>query len=116
MILDKLRSGHTVVVSKTRTGFSAHLPEVPVCIATGRTREETLLQMLSAFLHHRRGLREDGLWVPRPRSLDTLRRKELITGIPMYRAEHKAPEVILRETASAPKLLGSWVHCRSGFE
>jgi predicted RNase H-like HicB family nuclease len=46
---------------KTRTGFSAHVPALPKCIATGATLEETRQLVREAIEMHLEGLREDGI-------------------------------------------------------
>jgi predicted RNase H-like HicB family nuclease len=76
-MLDKLR-GYIIVIEKSRTGYGAYPPDLPGCGATGRTIEQTKRLLEEAILLHTRGLREDGLRVPRPRSLETLRRKRLV--------------------------------------
>ncbi len=48
------------------TGFSAYAPDLPGCIATGRTLNETREQMRGAIEFHLRGLREDGDPIPEP--------------------------------------------------
>lgn len=48
----------TVVLEPTRTGFSAHAPELPGCVATGETEEETRDRMSGALELHRACLRE----------------------------------------------------------
>ena len=53
-----------VVIEKTETGFSAYSPDLPGCIATGVTREETEKNMHEAIEFHINGLREDHLPVP----------------------------------------------------
>ena len=49
-----------VVVESAETGFSAYLPDVPGCIATGSTREEVEANMREAIELHLDGLRADG--------------------------------------------------------
>ena len=53
-----------VVIEKTDTGFSAYSPDLPGCIATGSTREETEKNMHEALGFHIQGLLEDHLAVP----------------------------------------------------
>jgi predicted RNase H-like HicB family nuclease len=45
-----------VIVEKTRTGYSAFSPDVPGCIATGRTRALVERRMKSAIRFHLDGL------------------------------------------------------------
>ena len=53
-----------VVIEKTNTGFSAYSPDLPGCVATGLTREETEINMHEAIEFHIHGLLEDHLAVP----------------------------------------------------
>jgi predicted RNase H-like HicB family nuclease len=57
-------SRYLVVVEKAKNNFAAYLPDVPGCVATGKTRAETLDRMRKAFAMHVAGLKEDGLPVP----------------------------------------------------
>jgi predicted RNase H-like HicB family nuclease len=53
-----------VVIEKTDTGFSAYSPDLPGCIATGETREETEKNMHEAIEFHIQGLLEDHQAIP----------------------------------------------------
>jgi predicted RNase H-like HicB family nuclease len=53
-----------VVFEKTATGYSAYSPDLPGCIATGDSREETERNMHEAIQMHVRGLLEDHLPIP----------------------------------------------------
>ena len=57
---------YAVVVRRAERNYSADCPDVPGCVATGRTVDEALRRMRSALALHIRGLREAGLAVPRP--------------------------------------------------
>ena len=57
-----------VVVESSKNNFSAYSPDVPGCIATGSTKEETLDLMRQAITLHLGGLKEDGLPIPSPSS------------------------------------------------
>lgn len=59
---------YLVVFEPTPTGFSAHAPDLPGCIATGATREEVERNMREAIEFHLDGLREEGEQIPAPRS------------------------------------------------
>ena len=59
---------YLIVLEKTDTGYSAYSPDIPGCIATGATKEETEREMQSAIRFHFDGLREDGLPLPIPQS------------------------------------------------
>jgi predicted RNase H-like HicB family nuclease len=57
-------SRYLVVVEQAKTNFAAYLPDIPGCVATGKTRAEVLSRMRKAFAMHVAGLKEDGLPVP----------------------------------------------------
>jgi len=54
-----------VVIEKADGNYSAYSPDLPGCVATGRTREQVARNMHGAIEMHVRGLLEDGLPVPR---------------------------------------------------
>lgn len=53
-----------IVIEKAHGNYSAYSPDLPGCIATGATREETEQSMHEAIELHVKGLREDNLPVP----------------------------------------------------
>ncbi len=53
-----------VVIEKANGNYSAYAPDLPGCIATGRTVEETERNMHEAIEMHIHGLLEDNLPVP----------------------------------------------------
>ena len=55
-----------VVIEKADGNYSAYSPDLPGCVATGATPEETKQRMAEAIALHIQGLREDGLAVPKP--------------------------------------------------
>lgn len=57
-----------VVIEKTNSNFSAYSPDLPGCVATGETREETERNMHEAIEMHVQGLLEDELPVPESQS------------------------------------------------
>jgi predicted RNase H-like HicB family nuclease len=59
---------YLVVIEKAKSNYSAYAPDLPGCVATGKTRLAVRRAMQSAIRMHLRGLREDGLPVPRPRA------------------------------------------------
>jgi predicted RNase H-like HicB family nuclease len=58
-----------VVIEKANGNYSAYSPDLPGCIATGKTPEEAALNMHEAIEMHVRGMLEDGLPVPQSQSL-----------------------------------------------
>lgn len=57
---------YLVVIERGERNFSAYVPDLPGCIATGRTREETVERMREAIALHLDGLRADGDPIPEP--------------------------------------------------
>ena len=53
-----------VVIEKARANYSAYVPDLPGCVATGNTREEVGRAITEAIGSHIEGLRADGLPVP----------------------------------------------------
>jgi len=53
-----------IVIENAGANFSAYSPDLPGCVATGSTREETEHNMFEAIQLHVDGLREDGLPIP----------------------------------------------------
>ena len=53
-----------IVIEKADGNYSAYSPDLPGCIATGETREETERNMHEAIEFHVQGLLEDKLPVP----------------------------------------------------
>jgi predicted RNase H-like HicB family nuclease len=57
---------YAVVFEKGERNWSAFVPDLPGCIATGRTRPETAKNIRAAIALHLAGMREDGLPIPKP--------------------------------------------------
>lgn len=55
-----------VLLERTRTGFSAHVPDLPGCVAAGATRHETLRLIRGAIRMHIDAIERDGEPVPPP--------------------------------------------------
>lgn len=64
-VSDVLRT-YLVIAEKTETGCSAYSPDLPGCVATGKTRVELEKTMKDAILFHLDGLREDRETIPVP--------------------------------------------------
>ncbi len=58
-----------IVVEKAGSNCSAYSPDLPGCVATGATPEETKERMQSAIDMHVQGLREDHLPIPEPSAI-----------------------------------------------
>jgi len=57
---------YLIVIERTPTGFSAYSPDVPGCVATGKTRDEVEREMGDAIAFHLDGLRAEGIAIPEP--------------------------------------------------
>jgi predicted RNase H-like HicB family nuclease len=55
---------YAIVVEKTENNYSAYVPDLPGCVATGLTVEETEREIREAIEFHIEGLIEDGLPIP----------------------------------------------------
>lgn len=53
-----------IVIENAGTNFSAYSPDLPGCIATGKSREEAEKNMYEAIQLHVDGMLEDGLAIP----------------------------------------------------
>ncbi|MDA8079210.1 MAG: type II toxin-antitoxin system HicB family antitoxin [Nitrospiraceae bacterium] len=53
-----------VIIEKANGNYSAYSPDLPGCIATGATREETERNMHEAIELHLCGLKEDNQPIP----------------------------------------------------
>ena len=60
-------SRYLVIIEESDTGYSAFLPDLPGCIATGSTREQVESLLREGVELHIEGLRESGDPVPPPR-------------------------------------------------
>lgn len=61
-----MKTRFLVVVERAANNYSAYSPDLPGCIATGRTREETRQRMQEAIELHLRGMVADHLPLPEP--------------------------------------------------
>ena len=55
---------YAVVIEKAGGNFSAYVPDLPGCIATGATVAEVENELREAIRFHIEGMKEDGLPVP----------------------------------------------------
>jgi predicted RNase H-like HicB family nuclease len=61
---------YLIVLEPSKTGYAAFSPDVPGCVATGRTVEQTLSEMRSALVFHFEALTESGEPLPEPKGLE----------------------------------------------
>jgi predicted RNase H-like HicB family nuclease len=57
-----------VIIEKAEGNYSAYSPDLPGCVATGKTKDQAARNMHLAIEMHLEGLREDGLPIPKPHS------------------------------------------------
>tara|TARA_R110002096_G_scaffold54881_3_gene141407 strand:+ start:3744 stop:3956 length:213 start_codon:yes stop_codon:yes gene_type:complete len=55
---------YAIVIEAAESNFSAYVPDLPGCIATGKSVEETEQSIREAIAFHLNGLREDNLPIP----------------------------------------------------
>ena len=58
---------YTIVIEKSPHNYAAFVPDLPGCVATGATREETVDEARRAIEFHIESLREHGEPVQTPR-------------------------------------------------
>jgi len=59
---------YAIVIEKADGNFSAYVPDLPGCVATGATVAEVESQIREAIELHLKGMREDGTPIPPPSS------------------------------------------------
>ena len=57
---------YAILIEKGSHNYSAYIPDVPGCVATGTTLEEVKQQIQEALEFHLEGLIEDGEPIPEP--------------------------------------------------
>lgn len=59
---------YAVVIEKAEGNYSAYVPDLPGCVATGATIQGVESEIREAIAFHIEGMREDGLPIPEPAS------------------------------------------------
>jgi len=59
---------YAIVIEQAEGNFSAYVPDLPGCIATGNTVSEVEAEIREAISFHLEGMREDGIAIPEPSS------------------------------------------------
>jgi predicted RNase H-like HicB family nuclease len=59
---------YAIVIEKAEGNYSAYVPDLPGCVATGDNVEAVEREIRDAIRFHIEGLKEDGLPVPAPTS------------------------------------------------
>jgi predicted RNase H-like HicB family nuclease len=55
---------YSIVIERAPDNFSAYVPDLPGCVATGATEGEVFKEMAEAIKFHLEGLIEDGEPIP----------------------------------------------------
>lgn len=55
---------YAVIYEKSSTGYGAYVPDLPGCVATGKTRKETERRIREAIEMHIESLRKHGDSIP----------------------------------------------------
>ncbi len=59
---------YAVVIEKTESNFSAFVPDLPGCVATGSTRKDVEDNIRQAIEFHIASMKQDGEKIPQPNS------------------------------------------------
>ncbi len=59
---------YAIVIERAGANYSAYVPDLPGCVATGASLEEAEREIREAIVFHLEGLQEDGLPRPLPSS------------------------------------------------
>ena len=60
---------YAIVIEKAEGNYSAYVPDLPGCVATGDTVKAVEIEIRDAVRFHIDGLKQDGLPVPAPTSI-----------------------------------------------
>jgi predicted RNase H-like HicB family nuclease len=60
---------YAVIYEKGKTGYGAYVPDLPGCVAVGKTLPQVQQLIREAIELHLRGMREDGERIPEPTSI-----------------------------------------------
>jgi len=59
---------YIIIIEKSGTGYSAYVPDLPGCIATGKTKAIVEKNIFEAIQFHLEGLKEEHIKIPFPRT------------------------------------------------
>jgi predicted RNase H-like HicB family nuclease len=59
---------YAVVIERADSNYSAYVPDLPGCVATGATIKDAENGIREAIRFHIQGMKEDGLPIPAPSS------------------------------------------------
>jgi predicted RNase H-like HicB family nuclease len=57
---------YAVVIERADGNYSAYVPDLPGCVATGATVEEVEREIKEAIRFHLDGMHQDGVQIPQP--------------------------------------------------
>ena len=60
---------YAIVIERAGSNYSAYVPDLPGCVATGDDLPEVEKEIRQAIAFHLDGLREDGIAIPPPSSV-----------------------------------------------
>jgi predicted RNase H-like HicB family nuclease len=60
---------YATIIEKTPNNYSAYVPDLPGCIATGMTVEDVSIEIQAAISFHLAGLQLEGLPIPQPTTI-----------------------------------------------
>ena len=60
---------YAIVIERANDNYSAYVPDLPGCIATGPTVDAVEREIRDAIRFHIEGLKADGLPVPKPSAI-----------------------------------------------
>jgi predicted RNase H-like HicB family nuclease len=58
-----------IVIEKVPSNYGGYVPDLPGCVATGATVEETEQLLREAIALHVQGMKDDGIPIPEPSSV-----------------------------------------------
>ena len=64
-----MNAKYAVIFERAENNWAAYVPDLPGCMTTGRTLEETKLNVSEAIYGHLEAMREYGDPIPEPTSL-----------------------------------------------
>jgi len=82
---------YAVVIEKAGGNYSAYVPDLPGCVATGDTVVEVENEIREAIRFHIEGLKADGIAIPEPTSNRRVCRNLRWFGWGEGQATHSAP-------------------------
>jgi predicted RNase H-like HicB family nuclease len=60
---------YAIVIERAKANYSAYVPDLPGCVATGSTIEAVESEIREAIQFHIEGLKDDNLPIPAPTSI-----------------------------------------------